>query len=72
MLAIKPEPVYDHEPETIPDKPEPVLDRQPEAIPDFSQFQAFGATNFPNQENVQRIFRNDSILTLKKHYKIKR
>merc|ERR1712029_141196 len=50
MLAIKPEPVYDHKPETIldkperhepeiiPDKPEPVLDRQPEAISDFSQF----------------------------------
>ena len=87
MLAIKPEPVYDHKPETIldkpehvfdreperiPDKPEPVLDRQPEAIPDFSQFQAFGATNIPNQENDQRIFGNDNILTLKKHYKIKR
>merc|ERR1711884_542107 len=47
MLAIKPEPVYDHKPETIPDKPEHVLDRLPEPISNLSQFQVFGANNIP-------------------------
>jgi len=45
-------------------KPEPVFD-EPEAISNLAQFHAFGASYFQNQGN-------DNILTLNKHYKIKR